>query len=173
MLDHPDVLIRPATDADLDALVDLDLASARHHASLDPGHLQVPEREPVAAFLNRRLANRNRRMLVAIVECEVVGTVDVTMTEAPDPGSIYRSIPTADLGITVAEGWRNRGIGQALMAAAELDARARGARQIILDLHAANDGALRLYQRLGYETYGLLMRRDLYPPTDDEPAGAP
>jgi hypothetical protein len=31
---------------------------------------------------------------------------------------------------------------------------------------------LRLFERLGYEVYGLPMRLDLYPASDDEPTGA-
>ena len=156
-----DVLIRTATDADFEALVELDLSSARHHADLDPVLLQVPEREPVAAFLARRLTNPHRRILVAVVDGTVVGMVDVTLVDPPPDGSIYRSVPTADLGITVMEDHRGRGVGQALMAAAEQDARSRGARRIILDVIAANDGARRFYDRLGYREQGLVLSRDL------------
>ena len=173
MTTHPrsgDVLIRPATDADFDALVDLDLASARHHAGLDPALLQVPDREPVAAFLARRLTNPGRRILVAVVDGRVVGMVDITMVDPPHDGSIYRPVPTADLGITVIESHRGRGVGQALMAAAEHDARSRGARRIILDVLAANDGARRFYDRLGYSEQALVLGRDLAPepvPSDE------
>jgi ribosomal protein S18 acetylase RimI-like enzyme len=156
-----EVLIRPATDADFEALVELDLASARHHAELDPVLLQLPDREPVATFLARRLTNPDRRILVAVVDGRVVGMVDVTMVDPPQDGSIYRSVPTADLGISVIERYRGRGVGQALMVAAEHDARSRGARRIVLDVLAANAGARRFYERLGYREHSLVLGRDL------------
>ena len=156
------VAIRPREDADFDALVELDLASARHHATLDPALYQVPCRDDVAAFLRRRLADSQREVLVADIDGEVVGMVDVTLEEPPDSGSIIRPVPTADLGISVADAWRGRGVGAALMEAAEANARRRGARRIVLDMSSANQGALRFYRRRGYHEYGLLLRQDLY-----------
>ena len=49
--------VRRATTDDVGALIDLDLASARHHAALDPGLYRVPDRAAVAAFLRPRLRN--------------------------------------------------------------------------------------------------------------------
>src|SRR5688572_25717323 len=92
------VEIRPRAASDFEALVELDLASARHHAGLDPEFYRVPERAAVAEFLARRLTDPDREVLVALVDGEVVGTVDVTLVEPPDPGSIVRPVPTADLG---------------------------------------------------------------------------
>lgn len=142
-------------------MVELDLASARHHAALDPEFYRVPDRAAVAAFLRLRLGDPGRRVLVARMDGTVVGQVDVTIVEPPDPGSIIRPVPTADLGISVADGWRGRGIGSALLAAAETDARARGARRLILDMAVANEGAHRFYRRLGYRDHGRLMLKDL------------
>ena len=156
-----DVLVRARRADDFEALVDLDLASARHHASIDPESYQVPERDAVAAFLERRLGDPAREMLVAEVDGDVVGAVDITLVGPHDPGSIVRPIPTADLGISVAEGWRDRGIGHTLMAAAEANARARGAERMILDMSSANAGALRFYRALGYREHGLLLSRSL------------
>jgi ribosomal protein S18 acetylase RimI-like enzyme len=87
--------------------------------------------------------------------------VDVTIADDPDPGSIVRPVRTADLGIGVLDGWRKRGIGRALMAAAEESARRRGAEQIVLDMSSANAHALRFYGSLGYVTHGLLLRRSI------------
>ena len=153
--------IRAARPADFEALVELDLSSAVHHAGLEPDSYRVPERTAIADFLRRRLADPDREVLVAEADGAVVGTVDVTLAEDPDPGSIIRPVPTVDIGISVLEGWRDRGVGHALMAAAEASAVARGARRIILDMSAANVGALRFYRSLGYAEYGLLLRRDL------------
>jgi hypothetical protein len=58
-----DRLVRARRHDDFDALVELDLASARHHASIDPGSYLVPDRQVVAAFLQRRLADANREIL--------------------------------------------------------------------------------------------------------------
>ena len=156
-----DAVIRPATDADFDALLELDWSSAVYHAGLDPEVYRVPDQDAVAAFLRRRLADPGREVLVAEVAGTVVGMVDVTMAEEPDPGSILSPVPTADLGISVLEGWRRRGIGRALMAAAEQSARRRGARQVVLDMSSANADALRFYRSLGYVTRELVLRRPM------------
>jgi ribosomal protein S18 acetylase RimI-like enzyme len=155
------VIIRPAVAADFEALVDLDLDSARHHAALDPDFYHVPPRSDVAAFLERRLADPDRELLVAEIDGAVVGMVDVTAQEPPDPGSIIRPIPSVDIGISVAEAWRGQGIGQALMAAAETRARERGAQLVVLDMSAANLDALRFYRSLGYREFGLFLRREI------------
>ncbi len=62
----------------------------------------------------------------------------------------------AVMGLAVAPAARRRGVGAALLAAAEDHARARGARKISLRVLSTNTGALRLYQRLGFEREGLL-----------------
>ena len=153
--------IRAASADDFEALVDLDLASARHHAVLDPDFYHVPPRSAVAAFLGRRLADPDREVFVAEVDGAVVGTVDVTRQRPPDAGSIVRPIASVDIGISVAEGWRGKGVGHALMEAAEAAATARGAELIVLDMSARNTEALRFYEGLGYRTFGLFLRKDV------------
>ena len=158
-----DLVIRPATDADFDALVELDWSSAVHHVDLDPAFYRLPDRDAIAAFLRRRIADPDREILVAVVAGDVVGMVDVTLAGEPDPGSIIRPVRTADLGISVLDGWRRRGIGRALMAAAEQSARRRGARQLVLDMSSANADALAFYRSLGYATHELVLRKPIGP----------
>ena len=155
------VTVRAARPDDFDALVELDVSSAAHHAALDPGLFVVPERAAVADFLRRRLEDPNRQVLVAEADGIVVGMVDVTLAGDEDPGSIVRPVPTADIGISVLESWRGRGVGHALMAAAEASALARGARRMVLDMSAANVDALRFYRSLGYADHDLVLRREI------------
>ena len=54
---------------------------------------------------------------------------------------------------------RGRGIGTELSEAAEQMARERGHRQISISASTANEGALRLYKRLGYRDAGLPPKR--------------
>ncbi len=56
---------------------------------------------------------------------------------------------------------RRRGIGAALMSHAEDWARARGDRQIGLQVFTSNQPALQLYQTLGYQTQSLWMVKPL------------
>ena len=60
------------------------------------------------------------------------------------------------MGLAVAPGARRRGVGSALLAAAEQRARSRGARKLSLRVLSTNEAALRLYERLGFQREGTL-----------------
>lgn len=53
--------------------------------------------------------------------------------------------------LLVLAGFRDQGLGTALMAEAESAIRERGAGHATLMVEKTNDGAIRLYERLGYE----------------------
>jgi hypothetical protein len=55
--------------------------------------------------------------------------------------------------------WRNRGVGTALLEAAESAAAARGDRGVSLAVSTGNAGARRLYARLGYVDAGVPVHR--------------
>jgi ribosomal protein S18 acetylase RimI-like enzyme len=75
-------------------------------------------------------------------------------TELEDYGSLYIS------GLAVFAPYRNRGIGGALMAAAEQRARSLALPRVSLIVFERNEGAWRLYRRLGYRE---IDRRPIVP----------
>lgn len=158
------VRIRAATIDDLDALTDIYLSSARHHATLDPGFYHVPQRAAVIQHLRKALSTDDPERtvrLVAEVEGAVVGSADVGIG-SPGPGSMVRPRRAANVGVAVLDDWRGRRIGSRLMEAAQVWAQAHGAALMILDASAANTDARRFYQeRLGYRLRGVLMTKEL------------
>jgi aminoglycoside 6'-N-acetyltransferase len=157
--------IRPATGDDEPDLVRLEHESAILHAAIDGTRWRVPQPDAIAAYRRkRRAADPDGAALVAVADGRIVGMVELARRGGiPDPGAARTSVPSVDIGLSVAEDWRGRGVGTALMAAAEEWADDRGAARMILDLAAANAGARRLYERLGYEVHGLLMDKVLEP----------
>jgi putative acetyltransferase len=87
--------------------------------------------------------------VVAEAEGGLVGRLSVARD--PHPASAH----VADLGLMVAREWRRRGVGRALMLAAEEWARAAGVTKLELHVFPYNEAALALYERLGYEREGL------------------
>lgn len=75
----------------------------------------------------------------------------------------------ADLGITVLSTHRGKGVGRALMVAAEAWAREVGVRKLTLGVFAHNERAIRLYRGLGYVEEGVRRRQYLLPsgPVDE------
>ena len=57
--------------------------------------------------------------------------------------------------VAVAPGHRGRGVGQALLAAAEAHARERGACKLTLEVLTGNQRALRSYEQFGFAPYRL------------------
>ena len=83
---------------------------------------------------------------------EIVGRL--SLMRDPHPSSSH----VADLGLMVAAGYRRRGIGTALMQAAESWARESGIGKLELHVFPYNTAAISLYEKLGYEQEGLRLQ---------------
>ena len=83
---------------------------------------------------------------------EIVARLSLSRDQHPSSAHV------ADLGLMVAAGWRRRGIGRALLATAVEWARGAGVRKIELHVFPHNEGAIRLYERFGFEREGYRKR---------------
>jgi RimJ/RimL family protein N-acetyltransferase len=90
----------------------------------------------------------NGAVLVAEGATGVVGRLSISRD--PHPSSQH----VADIGVMVAALHRRRGIGTALLAAAEEWARAVGITKLELHVFPYNDAAIALYEKVGYEREG-------------------
>jgi RimJ/RimL family protein N-acetyltransferase len=62
----------------------------------------------------------------------------------------------AEIGMAVAEGWRGRGVGTALMQSCVDWAGEHGIHKLALQVWPHNDAAIRLYEKFGFEREGVL-----------------
>ena len=102
--------------------------------------------EGVRARLERLLAEPEHAVFVAVEPPEILGWIHVQefLSLATEPCGLVT-------GLVVAAGARRRGLGRALMAAAEDWSRARGLGAMRLRSRVARTGAHAFYLRLGYE----------------------
>jgi GNAT superfamily N-acetyltransferase len=155
------VTIREAAAADAEALAVVYLDSAEHHQRLDPSMYSLPDFAQMVARYRRRLpAPEGSTILVAEVDGEVVGWVEVQVREADGEPRMSRDTTAAEVDIGVLADMRDRGIGTRLMGAAEAWAFEHGAEFMFLQTHVANGDAIRFYQeRHGWRTTGLVMMK--------------
>ena len=147
--------VRPADEGDLDALVDLLEAVAVEAVWI--GTEAPVDRQLARERLREGLpGDHTARHFVAEAEGAVVGQVKVDL--AP--------YGVADLSMWVAEGWRRRGIGTALVQAAVDWARRAGAHKVALQVWPHNHAALGLYRKFGFVEEGVLRRH--YPRRNGE-----
>jgi GNAT superfamily N-acetyltransferase len=160
---RPSVDIRPVTIDDLEDLIDIYLDTARHHAAIDPEVFHVPSRADIAARLRRRIDARGQtgEYVAAIVDGTMAGSATVDLDDQPSAGNMMRPISSAEFGVSVVEGYRGQGIGRALIGHLEAWAAAHGVDRMVLNVSAANDGAIRLYHELGYRDFDRAMLKVL------------
>ncbi len=141
-----EIVIRDAALADGDAMLALmpRLADFEVPAHREAKHLWQDDE----ALLRRWLAGEAPECLVQVAE-DGAGVVGMTLaTLRPEPLSHE---PAAHLeAIAVAAGTEGRGVGRALLLAAEANARAHGALYMTLHVIASNSRARALYERCGY-----------------------
>ncbi|QRM42684.1 GNAT family N-acetyltransferase [Rhizobium sp. BG4] len=98
-----------------------------------------------------------RLLICATVDGEIVGTVQLYLSpepNAPHRGEVYK--------LLVHPTFRNRGIGEALMKAVEVEARNRARTLLLLDT-VQGGPAERLYGRLGWQAIGVVPRHFVDP----------
>lgn len=128
------VPVRAAASADLDALVELEQSAFRG------------DRLSRAQY-RRHLASPRAAVLAAGTRGDgLLGSAVVFFRRGSALGRLY-SIATAPAA-------RGRGIGAALLAAAEHAACARGCRALRLEVRVDNAAAIGLYERAGYRRIG-------------------
>jgi ribosomal protein S18 acetylase RimI-like enzyme len=154
----------PSSDAEAVARALVD--SSRHHAALEPERYEELDPETVAETYRRGRQHpadtppAERATLVAELDGRVVGVVDVRVAH---PGGAHRPLRYGYVAeIAVSEADRRRGVGEALLLAAEDWSRAAGCVYAVLDYNARNADAARFYrERLGYRSAGEIVVKEL------------
>jgi len=150
--------LHDVTDRDLEALTDILIDCVEGGASVS---FMLPlSRDRAADFWRQvaaAVASGHRALIVAEDGEGICGTVQLDF-------SVPENQPhRADLAkMLVHRRGRRRGLGAALLRAAEEVARSRGRWLLVLDAVAGGDGA-RLYERLGWQRVGEIPNYALYP----------
>jgi RimJ/RimL family protein N-acetyltransferase len=144
--------LRPARPTDSRALARL-FAAVRGEGRwlvTPPSAVSEPSE---AFFIGEMIRDGSSLSLVAEADGDVVGNVLV---------SVERSVVSDHVGtlsICVADGWREVGIGSALVAAAQAWARERGLAKVALGVFPDNERAIVVYEHAGFEREGLRRRQ--------------
>jgi ribosomal protein S18 acetylase RimI-like enzyme len=147
-----EITVRPATPRDAEAITRIYLESADHHAGLDAGRFYIPEAEEISARYRETQQHppgAQAITLLAEVDSEIVGFVDVRLTRSPDP--MHREMLYCYIvEIATSRHHYGRGVGAKLMGAAEDWGRQQNAELAMLEYLVTNQRAAALYERLGY-----------------------
>jgi RimJ/RimL family protein N-acetyltransferase len=145
-------VVRPAEAGDAHALVELarEVGEEREAWLLTSGEWRTPAEE--RRYLRAVRRSRDAAVFVAEDAGGVVGRLSVARD--PHPSSHH----VADLGLMISRSHRRRGIGLALMEAAEGWARSVGIEKLELHVFPHNAPARTFYARLGYREEGVRRR---------------
>jgi len=108
------------------------------------------------------LANKDYATLVAVSGgkvCGMIGTVTGYTYE-------YNSPSARILALIVSDKMRGRGVGEALIAAAEKDLAQRNIRRVAVNARFERTRAHKFYERLGYTKNGFRLVKELPMPAD-------
>jgi GNAT superfamily N-acetyltransferase len=148
------LIIREITGADTQNVIDLLLQLNRFEHVIMPNRATSLE-AAAASFesVSSRIAENGGAHLVAERGSRVIGYCACAIDLAPPyiREEDRRHVWVAEL--VVAEDARRQGVGEALLNAAEDYTRGQGLRHMLIGVLAGNDGADRLYQRMGYRHY--------------------
>ena len=103
------------------------------------------------------MAAEGRAVLVAELDGAVVGCLSTSARRV-----LHRPAPVGRISMMVVdETWRSRGIGAALVRAAERALAAQGCYMVEVTSHVRRTEAHRFYERLGYEKTSVRLAREL------------
>jgi ribosomal protein S18 acetylase RimI-like enzyme len=146
-----DVSVRAVEAADMEALADL-MTQLGYETRTSEMQMRM---ETI-------LANKNFATFVAVSEgkvCGMIGTQTGYSYEHNNPGGRI-------LALVVSEKMRGRGVGEALIAAAEKDLAQKNINRVAVNTHFRRTQAHEFYEKLGYEKNGFRLVKELPMPAD-------
>jgi GNAT superfamily N-acetyltransferase len=162
------LVIRQAQPGDGKGIADLHLDTAASLRLIDPSRFKIPEADGMAEWIDADLARvgADWNCFVALEDERIVGQVEAKL-HPPFDSARFQTM--ADLGdvrgevnsLGVLTSHRRRGIGRALMTAAEDWLRERGARVVTLDTFLRSPDSVPFYESLGYDRISVIFERRL------------
>lgn len=139
-----EIEVRPAAAADIETWLDLYAAVAGEGRWIG-GELPIDRARMEKGFL-AMVDDPEEGVFVAEADGRIVGQLGIGRKRDGH----------AELGMLVADGWRGRGVGSALMDAAIDWARAHDVHKVALEVWPHNEAAIALYRKFGFEEEGYL-----------------
>jgi RimJ/RimL family protein N-acetyltransferase len=135
------VVVREGTEADIDAILDV-YESVAAEGRWIGGELPV-DRDRQRDYRLERLRSGDGLILVAEMDGRLVGELGVYIVHG-----------RGDLGMSIVDGFREQGIGSAMMTRAIEWARAHGLAKLFLEVWPHNARAIALYEKFGFMQEG-------------------
>jgi len=151
--------IREATIADAEKIVDYLAVILKDPyssvADFDEMMLNVHRQRE---HLRRTQSGAKGYALIAVAGSEIIGFLTM------EPGRRRKIAHTVEIGMSVREDWRGKGVGLALIEhAVEWARRSSDFVKIVLNVFSGNEAAIRLYEKAGFLIEGRLERQVLLP----------
>jgi len=146
--DDTEVKLRAPRWEDLEELLEFINDLVEEEAMIAASQKETHESE--TDWLARKLTNLEKDKNVAVV-AEVDGIVVGNCELTPRFG---RMSHVGSLGISVKDGYRDRGIGQEMMRELERQAPRLGLETIYLEVFSTNERAIHVYRKMGYVETG-------------------
>jgi GNAT superfamily N-acetyltransferase len=162
------LVIRQARRGDGAGIAALHLDTAASLQRIDPSRFKTPEIRGMAEWIDDDLTRVGTDWIcfVALEDGRIVGQVEAKL-HPPFESARFQTM--ADLGdvrgevnsLGVLTSHRRRGIGKALMEAAEGWLRERGARVVTLDTFLRSPDSVPFYESIGYDRISVIFERRL------------
>lgn len=151
MSDLEQVTVRPPEAGDMEALADLMV------------QLGYPTRaSEMQMRMETILANKNYATFVAVIDGKVCGMIGTGIRYTYE----HNSPSAAILALIVSDKVRGRGVGKALIAAAENDLAQKNIRRVAVYTHFRRTEAHEFYEKVGYTKNGFRLVKELPPAAD-------
>ena len=160
-----DVLVRTASEADLDTLVALNRVVQSLHADVEPAHFKAEvEDRDVRAFFADRLRIRRNRFSLAEAGGRPAGYVWFETQDLPESPFAFSQRRLYLHHIGVGASVRRQGVASALLRHVEAEAAAAGIACIVLSVWASNEHARTFFSAQGFAPLNLLLTKTVAKP---------
>ena len=156
--------VRFASDGDIEELIALNAVVQSLHAVLYPDSFKpAANGEAARAMFAARLASPECRTALAEIDGAPVGYILFEIQARAETAFNPARRRLYVHHLCVVEAMRRRGVATELLRLVERFSTAEGIGEIALDAWAANAGAIRFFELIGFQTFNIALRKSIPP----------